>query len=436
MMESEDKLPGASSGPREIPTTAEEFEDGTLLELVKDRSTLQPSLVVWNGSEARLMPRFDHAGLTYTPQPLDQSVIQALRLPPRAAEYGTIGKLFAELEELFFSVMRLPQDTVQRLVFYVIATWLTDQLPQAPFLWISAPPTAATDSIRQLLSLICRRVLSVPGLTLGMLRSLPMLLRPTIVTEARTVTPPLLKALAASSRRDAYIPSGNKLLDVFCAKVVFATEPVRDPAAAGFPLEVTLIPSREYVPLMSAVEANQVANEFQAKLLMYRLRSLGKLIPPALDLNEFTAPTQQLAVTLATCIVGDDKLRSRIIRLLKEHDQQIQIDGTSLLESMVIEALLAACHGAKKRNVSVIELTQSVNTILRGRGGAQEVSPEIVGWRVRAIGLRTTFLTGGRKGIALTDTTCATIHTLGVAYGVRTIRSENPTKDCKYCQAA
>ncbi len=359
-----------------------------------------------------------------------------MRLPARAAEYGTTAKLFNELSGLISRVTRLPLDTVQKLTFYVIATWFADRLAQAPFLWIIAPPTAATESLRQLLPLVCRRVLFVPELTLAGLRSLPMLLRPTIVTDTTSVTQSLLKALGASNRRGAYVPSGKRLLDLSCAKVVIASQPPRDPAAVSFPLEITLIPSREYVPVMGVAEGERVASEFQAKLLMYRLRNLGRLAPPALDLSEFTAPTQELAATLATCIVGDDKLRSQIIPLLKERDQQIQIDRTSVLEAILIEGLLAACHEAKKRNVSVIELTQSVNTILRGRGEAQEVSPEQVGWRLRAAGLPTTFLSGGRKGLALADATRGTIHALAAAYGVRTLRSGLSNKDCQHCRAA
>lgn len=383
-----------------ISTIGEELADGSVIELVKNDRTIQPNLLIWNGIDSLLAERLEHRGAVYVPREIDPTVVRALHLPSSASEYGTTAKLFSELEELISRGTSLPKATVQRLVFFVIATWFADQLPQAPFLWIVAPATASTESIRQLLPLVCRRVLWMSGLSLTILRSLPMELRPTIGVEATVVTQSLLKALCASNRRGAYIPSGNKILDVSCAKIVIASQPLRDPAAAGFPLEVTLTPSRTFGPPMSTAEAERVAHGFQGKLLMYRLRSLGKLVPPALDLSEFTAPTQQLATTFATCIVGDDKLQAQIIPLLKERDQQIQIDRTSVLESIVIEALLAACHDSKKRNASVIEITQSVNTILRGRGDVQEVTPEIVGWRLRALDLQTTFLSGGRKGMS------------------------------------
>lgn len=430
------RTPATQLNLREISTVGEGLADGTLIELIREQPDAEPRLLVWNGTEARSMPRFDHKGVTYTPHPLDATVARAIRLPERAAEYGTIAKLFSELTDLISRATRCGPGTVQRVAFYVIASWFTDCLTQAPFLWIIAPPTAATQTLRQLLPIVCRRVLFVPGLTLAGLRSLPMMLRPTIFTETASVTPSLLKVLAASNRREAYIPSGKGLLDVSCAKIVIANQPLRDSAAVGFPLEATLIPSREYIPVMGAAEAKRVASEFQAKLLMYRLRNFGQLAPPILDLRELTAPTQELAVSLATCIVGDEKLRSQIIPLLKERDQQIQVDRTTVLESILLEGLLAACHDPQKLNLSVVELTQSVNTIFLGRGEAQQVSPEQVGWRLRAVGLHTAFLSGGRKGLVLAEATRATIHKLAAAYGVRTLRSEIGNRNCRHCPAA
>jgi hypothetical protein len=43
-----------------------------------------------------------------------------------------------------------------------------------------------------------------------------------------------------------------------------------------------------------------------------------------------------------------------------------------------------------------MELTKMVNTILRGRGDSLEVSPETVGRTLKAIGLRSQFIAGGR----------------------------------------
>jgi hypothetical protein len=73
--------------------------------------------------------------------------------------------------------------------------------------------------------------------------------------------------------------------------------------------------------------------------------------------------------------------------------------------------------------------------ILRGRGEMLEVSPENIAWTLRALGLHTDFIPGGRKGLILLNDVRKKIHDLAAAYGVRALR-ELPAKiDCPLCAA-
>jgi hypothetical protein len=131
--------------------------------------------------------------------------------------------------------------------------------------------------------------------------------------------------------------------------------------------------------------------------------------------------------------VDDDELQSRLVPALALHDREIRFERSALLESIELEALLAACHAGKSEIVTMINLTQSVNTILVGRGQTLQVSPETVGWKLRALGLRTEFIAGGRKGLALLDETRAGIHMLAAAYGVRTVQLGVIEGLCRQC---
>jgi hypothetical protein len=186
---------------------------------------------------------------------------------------------------------------------------------------------------------------------------------------------------------------------------------------------------------MDMQEAERVSSEFQAKFLMYRLRNYASVTTPGFALSEYTAPTQELAHTFGACIVGDDELQAKIVPFLKARDREIQVDRTTLLESIVIEALWAAIHRSKPGDSSVTELTKSVNTILGGRGEAEQVSPEIVGWKLRGLGLRTDLITGGRKGLKLPNETRIAIHTLAAGYGVRTLQQGVVNNTCPLCAA-
>jgi hypothetical protein len=173
------------------------------------------------------------------------------------------------------------------------------------------------------------------------LRSLPIALRPTIVGNISDETPGLLRLLRVSSQPNTYVPDCHGVVDVFCAKVVFANQSLRDPASAGFPLEIALPLTYEYAPLMDPRECERVAAEFQPKLLGYRLRNHTKVTNSELDLHGFTATTQETISTLAVCIVNDQELRSRVDSVLKPYDREIQVQLTTGLTAVVLDALLA-----------------------------------------------------------------------------------------------
>jgi hypothetical protein len=259
-------------------------------------------------------------------------------------------------------------------------------------------------------------------------------LQPTLLTEVFQPTRRVLNLLRASTRHGAFLAAGGKATDAFCAKAVFAPEPLRDPASAGFPLELVLPPTREYVPPKSASEAEHIATEYQAKLLRYRLLNRAKVRAPAFDMNQFTVPMQELAYSLAASIVDDDDLQSEIVPFLKPLDREIRVDRESLLPAIVLEVLLARCHSTNVQDFPVTDMTGDVNSVLCGRGDMLEVSPETVGWTLRALGLHTTFMTGGKKGLSIFHDEREKIHNLAAAYGVRTLRELPAKPDCPLCR--
>lgn len=319
--------------------------------------------------------------------------------------------------------------------FFVFATWVPDYLPVAPFLWIVVPPTTAVGPLLQVIHLLCRRSLVVSDISAAQFRFLPVDLRPTLLMEVSQQSRQVLNLLRTSKRHRALIAADGRAVDAFGARIVFAREPLRDPASAGFPLELVLPPTSQYVPLMSPPEAERIAAEYQAKLLHYRLLNWAKVHTPAFDLNQFTVPMQEIAYSLTASIVDDDELQSQIVPLLKTFDREIRVDRTSLLAAIVLEILLARCHSTTGKYFPVADLTGDVNTVLRGRGEVLEISPENIGWTLRGLGMHTDFISGGRKGLVLLNDTRKEIHDLAAAYGVRTLR-ELPAKiDCPLCAA-
>jgi hypothetical protein len=410
------------------------FSDGSMLELVRILNG-ELNLLSWDRKSAKIAGQFVGQDEIFIPLRVDPAILRSLRLPSNATPYGSTGKLFTEISTLISRVTQAGDGVVLLLTFFVFATWLADCLPVAPFVWIVTPLTTTAAPLAQLLGLLCRRALAVNDISSARFHSLPMDLQPTLLTEVFQPTRRVLNLLRASTRHGAFMAAGGKAVDEYCAKIVFAREPLRDPASAGFPLELVLTPTRDYVPLMSSSETGRVGAEFQAKLLRYRLLNWAKVRTPAFDLSQFSVPMQELAYSLAACIVDDDELQSQIARLLKPQDSEIRVDLASQLQAIVLEALLARCHTTTGQKFPVGDLTADVNTILRGRKEMLEVSPEEIGWALRRLGLHRGFISGGRKGVVLQSDVRQKIHDLAAGYGVHTLR-ELPAKiDCPLCAA-
>jgi hypothetical protein len=435
----------SKSGGKNMPTEREidfaEFDEGSLVELVATPSARRNlrgedaklRLLIWDGERAQLTERFAHGQTVYMPRRLDPNVVCAVRLPAGIAEFGSTRSLFDETAALIRSADVLRDSDVAQVGNFVFSTWFPERLSIAPFLWLIAPSAAPRERLLQVLGLLCRRSLFINELGMAPLRSLPVQLRPTLIAEAAAVSRSLLRALHASNRQESYDVAGGKFRELFCAKIICADHPFGDSAADGFPLEIALSPSRERVPPMPTDEAERIAREFQAKFLRYRLMHFQKVGKTTVDLSEFSSPVQDLARNLAACIVGDEELRHRIIPLLKERDRELRVDATLLLDAIVIEVLLAACHEANVRARSMWELARDVNTVLAARGEALQVSPERVGWKLRALDFHTDFITGGRKGLRLDEVVRAKIHSLAAAYGVRTLLQDPESMKCSHC---
>jgi len=95
--------------------------------------------------------------------------------------------------------------------------------------------------------------------------------------------------------------------------------------------------------------------------------------------------------------------------------------------------LLVRCHTATGKYFAVTDVCMDANTILRGRGDVIELSPEKIGWILRALELRTDFIPGGRKGLVLSNNVGKKIHDLALAFGVRTLRELPLEIKCSLC---
>lgn len=401
-----------------VPTAGEVLPNGMILHLGREDGTSEVGFLAQDGKRYRTVKRIEYEGKTYVPAAVDPTVLRVLRLPTRAASYTSTRQLFNEVRKLLTIYCDLPRRYLLQAVYFIFGTWLVDRMPIAPFLSVVAPATAPRGAFLQLMSLLCRHSLLLTTENPVGLWTLPMYLRPTLLLDAAELNIPVQRFLRASSSQSIHFPKNGQALDLFCAKALCSPEPLRDPTLASFALQISLAPARRKLPALSEEASRQIADEFQAKLLMYRVKNYFHVLPPELDVAGLTAPTQSVARSLAACIVDDDKLQAALVPLLREQDQEFPVERSAGLESAILEALLCCCHEEHRTTVRAAELAEITNAVLSRRGEALQISPETVGRRLKSLGFRTEPIGSGGNGLWLLGEVRARIHKTAGGYGV------------------
>lgn len=414
---------------RIIPTTYEVLPNGIILDLARRAGDREIGFLAQDGNQFRISSRVEYDGTTYVPAPGDPTILGALRLPARAAPYGSTRELFDEIAQLIALYNDLPERFLLQVVYFIFGTWFADRLSIAPFLSIVASATAPRGVLLQLLELFCRRSLLLTAENPVGLWTLPMYWRPTLLLDAAELSVPVRKFLRASQNQGVRFPRNGQALDLYCAKAVCAPEPLRDASLANLALQISLAPARRELPALSEEASQRIADEFQAKLQMYRVQKYSHVSPPDFDVAGLTVPTQSLARTLASCIVDDAQLQAGLLPLLRQQDQEFHVERSAGLEAVILDALLRCCHEEGRSNVRAGELADVTNTILAKRGENLQVSPETVGRRLKSLGFRTEPIGSGGNGLWLLGGVRATIHKAALEYGVL----QEPVKGCAYC---
>jgi hypothetical protein len=426
-------MPPRRAVKQRLETAGEALAGGPFIEIVKTApGSADRRLLIWDGKGATIRRKFDWEGKTYVPARLDSTLGRALRLPTGVASYGSPRDLFDEICRLLAGFVNLPDRAIAQVVYFVFGTWLVDRVSVAPLLSILTSPAAPGATLMLLLSVLCRHALLLGGVNGSELANLPMLWRPTLLLDVVEPSGPLQKFLRASSMKGIFIFRRGRVLDVFCAKAICSHEPLSDAGLRGLALEVALPPTPGGLPVLDCQKAEESAEEFQAKLLMYRLKTHREVPNSVSGFSELSAPTQTLGRNLAACVVGDQRLQSDLLSLLRPQDEELRVERASGLLSVIVEALLFVCHEENRFTIRVGELADIVNTIFAERRERLEVSPETVGWKLKTLGFRSEPIGSSGKGLHLLDQVRAQIHRLAREFGVWSLAGM-PLEGCSHC---
>ena len=188
-------------------------------------------------------------------------------------------------------------------------------------------------------------------------------------------------------------------------------------------------PAPPGTPVLTGTIEKSLSDDFQAKMLRYRIDNFGKVRRSDFDAPQFSGPVRVLARFLGACVPDDRKLQTEILHALGGQDASARAALAMRPESLLVEALLVLCHESKSV-VYVGAVTKTLNGILKSRGETLQIPPRAVGPRIAALGLFTK-RDGNGYAFTLTNDIRREVHQLASSYSVPSVL-EGMTK-CPLC---
>lgn len=407
-------------------TSGTVFPNG-MIELVAD-PTDEGRLVLlsWAEGKGRIQPRArverptkwgpktELQTITFEPEDLDPTFRRAMRFPSRVDSFGSSRELLDSIFGIIKRFTGLADDHVLLAAHSALASWFLDATDFPAALVICGPLCPQGERLFRVLSCLYRRALLLGEISLASLCSLPMNFSPSLFIERYDHSPEFQRVIRATRTRGS-IPSKGKFVSTRCTTVICSEEPLNGAIPDGHAIEIPVSHTRVPLPVLNEAAQQSIAEEFQPKLLMYRLMNHAHVRSSTFEAASLTSSVNELARSLGSCVVDNPDRQEDIIRLLKEKDARAQEEDSWDLRVTVLEALLLLCH-KKKESIHVGEVADVCNSNLDQIGELLVLTPRTVGNKLRVLGLTTRRLDSAGRGLFLTAKIRERIHRLAWDY--------------------
>ena len=391
--------------PNCIPTDFEEFSDGTLVELVQGPAGL--GLLVWSEGKASIVEQFEHDGRLLIPPAVDQKFGMNLRLPEGVRPCPAAEQFFAEICAVVRSQVELPESSISLVAAFALSTWFVDHLAVAPYLWICGPSGSGKTTLMRLLHCLCRRAVLTAGTIPSQVYPLSALLQPTVLLDELKFngtqhSHALESWLRAGNARGVPVTVGGHLVDSFGAKVLCSRQPASDTALSSRALHISMVPTRSNLQALDEETVERIANDFQPRLLMFRVQHYQEFRPEPLDLSGWSPRMRDLLRALLLPLTDVDDALVPLLYAMADQERHAVIEKAHEPEALVITALFGYCHDKESSTVLVGQIASQVNVCRKRIGEEADLKPRAVGSILESLGLTTDSLNSFGRGLRFT----------------------------------
>jgi len=283
----------------------------------------------------------------------------------------------------------------------VLATWVVESTEVPICVALVGPAGPERRQLLRLLRCLFRRGLVLSGVNLANLSTLPMNLTPSLLIDHCEQNAALRTFLYATNSPEAHLAARGQLFNLCCAKVLCIDDPL-DRSLRDFPvIQIPVVPRNSTLHLVDHRAQKEILEEFQPKLLMYRLINLAKVRDSRFDPTDMHVPWRDVAGCLGASVAGDAGLQSKVTDLIKKQEEASQQELEKFFSVIVLEALLRLCHQTEDSSLTVGAIAREANRLMEERGELISLQPRSVGSILRALRIPTESLGAQGRGIIL-----------------------------------
>jgi hypothetical protein len=374
--------------------------------------------------------------------PAEDEFTRHIRFPHRLGELKSAGNLLQEIDAFLCRCLDLDDRHRFLLACFVLASWLVDRLPVAPYIAFVGLPQSGKSTALKTLQLLCRRGLITSDISSAAFYRACERLQPTLfIDETATAgqTRVLFHLLRSGTTRDAVAFRNGESYRAFGTKAVAWRELPDDDALNS---RCIVIPMRETsrtdIMRTTHPEIVEAADKLQGQLMRFRFeKTLGLRLPQIPGADRLRSRDRDLYESLALPIGEDLAASARLLECLaSEHvstREPLPPDETAVVETLFEQIHLHPDQG----NYAIRHLTHEVNANLARSAERFRLNGKAVGAVLTTLGFRHRKRTNLGFVVWLDRDARKRIHELMSTYGMDApsahLPAAEPNEPCDLC---
>jgi hypothetical protein len=419
-----------------------ELKDGSLVDIVEDPvNSRQTLLALSKDGNVTYHHQLNRDGRQLISRPRTGELMRHVLLPRGVKPYNSIASLRYELAKFIQRCVSIKDDDLLPLASFILASWVVDRLPMAPYLSITGLPQSGKTTVLSVLSLLCRRALLLASITPAAVYQACDQLMPTLLIDDCDPTErsrELRQLLRLGTTRGVVTMRNNKLFRAYGMKAIAWNEPPSDLALNTRCVQIEMVETNNSdLASIADEETQERASELQAQLLQFRFEHYSKIRIQALpDEGRLRPRSRDLLRCFAAPCADEPRVCQYLSAFFKERDI-LKREPFPPREGAVLAALFSEIHQTTYTGlVRVKDLTESVNKILRENGERFRLQDRKVGSVLTSFGVSHRQRTSYGYMIVLGKADEARIHKLVNTHGIDLRLDDSlryKQKDCHLC---